>query len=114
MISTPLSQLHLGAKITRVEIYKQNNRYTKGYLKSISINSSRIFIGIDNVVGELSPQTISCYTSFNDNICIFNSSTHLEKVLQKSKDYFIELGILRLISSYVYVHTIVFGQSLLD
>jgi hypothetical protein len=103
-----LSQLQVGSKITRIEIYKQNNKYTRGYLKSISINRSRIYVCIDNVVGELSPQTISCYTSFNNNILVFNSNLHLEKVLQKSKDYFIELGILRHISSYMYVHTIVF------
>lgn len=101
-----LSQLHIGAKINRIEIYKQNNRQLTGYLKSITINRTRISIYIDNIVGELSPYTISCYTSFN-GISVLNGSTYLEKILQKSNDYFIKLDILRLISSYVYVNAIV-------
>jgi hypothetical protein len=107
LIANQLSRLHIGAKITRIEMYKQNNRHLTGYLKSISINSTRISIYIDNIVGELSPETISCYTSFNGVHSVLNGSTHLEKILQKSNDYFIKLDILRLISSYVYVNAIV-------
>ena len=108
MISNQLSQLHIGAKITRIEFYKQKNRRVTGYLQYISINKTRISIYIDNIVGELSPQTISCYTSFNGiNIVVLNGSMHLEKILQKSNDYFINLCILRLISSYVYANAIV-------
>ncbi len=105
-----MSSLSRGTRINIIKMNNNNNKIIKisGNLIKIKIESNNIketTIIIDNVINELSKKTM--YTLMALNIKIFLGESHLETILQKSKNYCFELGIIKLISSFMYVNTIV-------
>ena len=119
--STEIDLSHLkGKNVKLINIYEKSQDgkncyleyvFTVGILDRIEHNRYKIYVSIitkkiNHNYGYIY-DCKECYSGFDDIVIFLDGSKHLEKILHKSSEYPIELGIMRARSSYVYQNTII-------